>query len=253
MDQRDERPFGPGVGHAAWLRARAVLAQGGEGTGDHQRGTGAEVRNRRVEGVEHAAEIDAADVHPRLQGLVLRYRADTGVGHHDVDLAELRDAVGHRLPHGGLVADIGLDGEDPPAERLDLLHRLSLILLRRHRVADGVEGGEVVDRDDVRALAGELDGVTASLPACGTGDQCDLARNPTCHVVSPRRRGLTWTVTLRLPHVGEFVRDGACGCSPSTMSRASPSAARSATSARSRVTTRARPNPRTPVSSPWRL
>src|SRR5262249_45918020 len=41
--------------------------------------------------------------------------------------------------------------------------------------------GADVDGDDVRALPGEVDGVTASLPACGAGDQGDLALDPTCH------------------------------------------------------------------------
>ena len=57
------------------------------------------------------------------------YGADARVRDGDVQLAELRDALVDGLPDGGGVPDVGLPGDDLPAERRHGLDRVREILL----------------------------------------------------------------------------------------------------------------------------
>ena len=61
-----------------------------------------------------------------------------GVGDHDVEPAELLDAVGDHLLQRGQIADVDLAGEHLPAGRLHGRDRLGEILGGRQRVGDGV-------------------------------------------------------------------------------------------------------------------
>ncbi len=75
------------------------------------------------------------------------------------------------------LAHVGLRGDDAAAGLLDELGGLLEVLGRRHRVADGRDVLAQVDRDDVGALLGQPDRVTAALPARGAGDECDFPLN----------------------------------------------------------------------------
>ena len=113
-----------------------------------------------------------------LAGLVERLAAvaDAGVGDDDVEPAELLDAV----VHGGLqrvvVADVDLGGDDPPVLALDQ----SAVSARSSGVDAAIRSTVSicladVDRDDVGALLGQPDRVSAALAAGRAGDERDLA------------------------------------------------------------------------------
>jgi hypothetical protein len=76
--------------------------------------------------------------------------------------------------------DVGLPGDDLPAERRHGLDRVREILLRAHAVADRLVVLEDVDGDNVRAPFGQPDRVTAALAAGGAGDEGDLACYSSC-------------------------------------------------------------------------
>jgi len=108
----------------------------------------------QLDGVEDAREVDRDDVVPDLGcDLVPRCNdADARVGHHDVELAESRDALVYRCLEGVAVADVDLRGDDAAVESLDLAHGLGQVLLGRGRVLKVRHGTAEVDRDDVGAL-----------------------------------------------------------------------------------------------------
>jgi hypothetical protein len=107
--------------------------------------------------------------------------ADARVGADDVELAELGDARVDRLLERAQVAHVGLAGDDPPVKRLDRLDRLGQVGFGAHAIAHGVVVGEDVDRDDVGALLGQPDRVTAALTAARAGDEGDLALYSSWH------------------------------------------------------------------------
>jgi hypothetical protein len=73
-----------------------------------------------------------------------------------------------------------------PLLSLDLLDRLGQVFLGRRRVdLHRVDRPGDVDGDDVRALFRQPDSVTAALAARRPGDEGDLARYSSWHVVSP--------------------------------------------------------------------
>ena len=104
-----------------------------------------------------------------------RHRRDAGVGEHDVDAAEEGDSVVERRLQRCAVAHVGLHGVDASVERLDLRDGLGKLLRRGQRIGDRVDLRGDVDRDDVCAFLGQTDGVRASLPARGSGDEGDFA------------------------------------------------------------------------------
>jgi hypothetical protein len=107
---------------------------------------------------------------------------DARVHRHDVEPAELRDAIVDRLPEGAEVADVGLGGDDPAVERLDLAGGFREVIRGRQRVRHGGDLAGDVNRDDVGALLGQSHRVAAPLPAGGPGDQGDHAPHASCHV-----------------------------------------------------------------------
>jgi hypothetical protein len=109
--------------------------------------------------------------------------ADTRVRDGDVQPAELRDALVDDLPEGGGVPDVGLPGDDLPAERRRGLDGVREVLLGAHAVADRFVVLEDIDGDDVRAPLRQPDRVTAALAAGRAGDERDLACYSSCHGV----------------------------------------------------------------------
>ena len=97
--------------------------------------------------------------------------ADAGVGDHDVEVPELRHAVGHHLGQAVEVPDVELGGQNGGAGLLHQPHRLGQVVVGGERVDDGVQILTAVDSDDVGALLGQPDGVGPSLTACRTGDE----------------------------------------------------------------------------------
>jgi hypothetical protein len=96
---------------------------------------------------------------------------------------ELGYALVERRLDRVVVPDVGLGGHDAPVKRLDLLDRLGQVLRCRHRVRHRANLRAQVDGDDVRALLGQPDRVRPALTARGPGDEGDLARYSSCHVL----------------------------------------------------------------------
>ena len=126
----------------------------------------------------------------------------------------------------GRVPYVGLGGDDPAVQRLDVLDRLGQVLLgapsgiRRCRSlrAD-------VDRDDVGALLGQPDRVAATLAAGGPGDEGDLALDAPHRVLPSGDPGCTGIPDRagRLPAGPGFVPDrvhsGPGGCAGAVVMR----------------------------------
>jgi hypothetical protein len=159
-----------------------VRHHGGERARHDDRRVLTQVRQRDRHGVKHADEIHVYRVHKvhRLR-IAHGHGQDAGVGHHDVEVAKLGQArVDCRLELIA-VAHVGLAAHDPPAELLDHGHGLRQVFLGGQRVRVRLDLLADVDRDDVGALFRKPHGVAASLPACRSGDQRDLARHPSGH------------------------------------------------------------------------
>ena len=90
--------------------------------------------------------------------------------------------------HRGRVADVGLGGDHPAVECLDLLDGLGEIVGGRGGVFERVDRRAQIDGDDVGAFLGQADCVAAALTPGGTGDQGDLSFDTT-HTHSYHRPG----------------------------------------------------------------
>jgi hypothetical protein len=167
-----------------------VGLQPADGTGQHHRPAAAaldQVRDRGLGAQPHAGQVDVDHVLPEfLLHLVQRVAGvpDAGVGHDDVQPAQLRHPVVNRRLQRVVVAHVGLRGDDAPVQRLDLLDGLRQVLGRRHRERDALELLADVHGDDVRALLRQPHRVAAALAASRPRDEGDLA----CH--SPWHRYL---------------------------------------------------------------
>jgi len=153
---------------AAAVAAPADKAQGGPGQDDraapalfdHHRGGG-------LDGVPGAEQVDLNLVAERLLlAGVLGHHPDARVGQHDIHRAELRDTAGHSGPQRGSVADVGLGGNNAPAQRPDLRYGPGQVRWRRQRVGDRVDRPADVHRDHVGAILGQAHRVAAA-PAPG--------------------------------------------------------------------------------------
>ena len=91
-----------------------------------------QVRQRHVDGVEDAAEVDRDRVDVRLR-LGRAQRADAGLGDDAVQPAELGDAVVDGGGEGGPVAHVGYPGHRAPA----VLFHQARVWLRSSRLARG--------------------------------------------------------------------------------------------------------------------
>ena len=131
--------------------------------------------HRRADGAPRAVQVDVDDGVPLLFGH-LEHPAPAqhpGVGHHDVEPAELLDAVGHHLLQRGQVADVDLAGQHLAAGGLHRPDRLGQLFGGAERIGDGLRDRAAdVDRDDVGALAGQPDRVRPALTARGPGNEC---------------------------------------------------------------------------------
>ncbi len=138
------------------------------------------MRNARLDGLPHAAEVDVDHGRPvGLAGLVqgLATVPDAGVGDDDVEAAHLLDAGVHRGLERVVVADVDLGGEDPAVvPPLDQIRGLGQILGRRRcNQVDGVDLLTDVDGDDVGAFLGQAHRMRPPLSARSAGDESDLA------------------------------------------------------------------------------
>jgi hypothetical protein len=75
----------------------------------------------------------------------------------------------------GRIRDVGLPGDDPAVEGLDLLDRLGQVGRGRHRVWHAGDLRAQVHGDDVGPLLRQPDRVAAALVARRAGDEGDLA------------------------------------------------------------------------------
>src|ERR1700761_2543643 len=148
-------------------------------------------RNRRLDRDERAGQRDiyqlAELLHVDRPG-ILRPGDDRRVRDDDVKPpAELGDTlVKDGLDHGQ-VPDVGLAGDNPPAERLDLLDGLREVVLGGEWVAEPVRRRTRVDRDDVGALLRDPDGMRPALPARRPGDEGDLTfQKPHAYLLRPK-------------------------------------------------------------------
>lgn len=156
----------------------------------------------RDHGLGRTPDTGQVDVEHLLPGLFRQFPrlpepGDPGVGHDDVDPAELGQAVSDGSVELLLATDVSVAGHDPPAELLDLGDRLVEVLPGAQRVGHRVQVGAQVDRDDVGALLGQADRVRTALAAGRAGNEGDLACNPG-HAGAPVRRRCGAAGTTRL-------------------------------------------------------
>ena len=122
----------------------------------------------------HCGRVHGAD---RAQG------GDAGVGHQDVDRAEVGAGLVDEAQGGVEVAHVGHRRHAAPALLLDQAHRLGQIVLGGQRVADTVQVVAEVADGDVGPEPGQLEGVAAALAPGPSGDHRHPARERT---VPPR-------------------------------------------------------------------
>ena len=102
--------------------------------------------------------------------------AHAGIGHHAVEAAELRHAVGDGRAHAECVTHVDRTGRDPSASLDHQSCRLLEILEGGRLVVEAIDGSADVGRDDVGTLLGESDAVVATLFTGGPSHE----DNPTC-------------------------------------------------------------------------
>ena len=123
---------------------------------------------------EVTLEVHPDDRVPLLLGGVHQHPVadEAGVVDQDVEAAEGVDRLLHHRRRLLEVGDVGAVGHRLAAERLDLGHHLVGHL--GGGALTGAGGAEVVD-DDLRALAGQLEGVRAADAAARAGDDRDAS------------------------------------------------------------------------------
>ena len=172
-------PLGHHVGDAAGVGAhllhRQRVHEGGGGAGRDDRGARLQVRQRRVDGVDDAEPVGVEYVRPGLQGLLALLADDAGVGHHDVELAELGDPAVDRFHQLRPLAHVGLHRDHPAVQGLDQAGGLLQVVRACQVVGETVDVVADVDRDDVRALLRQPHRVTPPLAAGGPGDEGHFA------------------------------------------------------------------------------
>ena len=128
------------------------------------------MRDDSLAGVPHARLVDVGDVLPVLladQVGRIPEDEDPAFALTMFDVAELGYPVVERSLEAVVVPDVGLGGHDPPVQRLDRPDCLGQVLLGRSRIepVHARHGLAQVHRDDVGAVGGQPDRVTAALAA----------------------------------------------------------------------------------------
>ena len=145
-----------------------------------------DMRNGGFGGVPCPGQIDVEDVLPcpiaKLGGRP--EREDPGVGHHNVEAAQLGDAVVDGRRQRVQVAHVRLPNDGAPPGPLNQLDRLVEVVVRCEVVVQARYVLTDVHADDVSATASQSQRVTSTLCACDSCDERDLA------VESPHRRFL---------------------------------------------------------------
>lgn len=133
---------------------------------------------RSLEGLEHAREVDVDELFELVVGHFPESvpRADTSIGHHHVEPAELRHALVDDGFQCGAVTNVADAGHDLAAGFLDRPDRLLEIVLRRLLVGGVLRDRfRDVDSDDRCAFAREPQGMVSALSARNAGDEDDLS------------------------------------------------------------------------------
>ena len=131
--------------------------------------------DRCAQGAPGAGQVHPDDGVPLLVGQLPdpAPAQHPGVGHQDVQPAELLDAVGDDLPDRRVVANVGFAGQDLAALGFHQAHGLAEIFRGGRRVGQRV--GDLradIQRDDVGAFAGQPHRMRAPLRTSGAGNEC---------------------------------------------------------------------------------
>ena len=144
------------------------------------------MRHRRGHRVHDADEVDVSGIDEiHRVGFAHGHRQDAGVGHHDVEAAQVPDPAS-RASRSSLRSRTS-------AWRVTTRRPSSLTALSvsarssggGQRVGIRLDLATNVHCDDVGPFLRQTDGMAATLPPAGTGDERDLAFQATSHFVPP--------------------------------------------------------------------
>ena len=132
----------------------------------------AEVRGHGPHGVEDPGQVDIDGLRPPrlVQVEDGAERGHAGIGHQDVDRAQLVHHTVHEGGHGAEVAHVGGGGHTAPALGFDQAHRLLQVGRGGQRIRHRGQIGTPVEDGDVGTLARQLHGVAPSLSPGTTRD-----------------------------------------------------------------------------------
>ena len=133
------------------------------------------MRQRHADRVDRTQQVGVDHVGPGLQRRLAPHRGDPRLGHHDVDVPQLGQALLERRGQLRPLAHVGLDRHDVPVLRLDQPDGLLQVVRPGQRVLDRGDVAAQVDRDDVGALPGQPHRVAAALAARRARDEGDFA------------------------------------------------------------------------------
>ena len=172
---------------------------------DHDdRRAGLQMLEAGVHQVEHADQIDVHRIGEGLRRQARRQRTDAGVGDHDVEMTELRDAPVDRRRQCRAVTDVGDLGDDALALLLDQTRGFVEIFRPGQRVLVRFDVLAQVHRDDVGALGGEHSRMRAALTTRGSADYRDLACHPAhsrSFLMRSTKTNLHWGSGIRFARV----------------------------------------------------
>ena len=177
LHQRHQGAFGGGVGlQTGPIGVGGPQPLGGARQDDRPTApAGDQVRDRGVDGVPRADQVDVDDRAEVATALVtVGHPDDPGVGDDDVEAAELAPRFGEHGVHRVGIAHVGLPGQDATSLMTHEAGGLLEVVCRGSRVVGELEVRADVQGDDVGALACEFHGVRTTHPAGRAGDEGHL-------------------------------------------------------------------------------
>ena len=108
-----------------------------------------------VNEIEHSDQIDIDRVDECLGRQARGERGDPGVGHHNVEPSQLRDARVDRGGQRGAVADVGHSDVRPATFFFDEARGFLEVVEPCQRILIRLDVGAEIETNDVRALRGE--------------------------------------------------------------------------------------------------